>query len=147
MEMRRTVTVLLVEDDPGHAALIKKNLKRAGINNPFVHLEDGQKAADFIFNKGEYGGKERPSKLLVLLDLNMPLLDGYQLLKMMKEDSATKNIPVVVLTTTQSDDEVKRCYDLGCNVFVTKPVEYDEFASAIRKLGLFIEIMMIPDSD
>ena len=147
MDKRKSVTVLLVEDDPGHAALIKKNLKRAGINNPFLHLEDGQKAADFIFGKGEYEGKARPSKLLVLLDLNMPLLDGYQLLKMMKEDNTTRNIPVVVLTTTQSGDDVKRCYELGCNVFVTKPVEYDEFADAIRKLGLFIEIMMVPDAD
>ena len=147
MDKRKSVTVLLVEDDPGHAALIKKNLKRAGINNPFVHLKDGQEAVDFIFCKGEYEGKERPAKLLVLLDLNMPLLDGYQVLKMMKEDDATKNIPVVVLTTTESPDEVQRCYELGCNVFITKPVEYDEFTAAIRKLGLFIEIMMVPDTD
>ena len=145
MDQRKSVTVLLVEDDPGHAALIKMNLKRAGIHNPFIHLEDGQKAAGFIFGKGEYEREARPSKLLVLLDLNMPLLDGYQLLKMMKEDAATKNIPVVVLTTTQSDEEVQRCYELGCNVFVTKPVGYEEFSAAIRKLGLFIEIMMIPD--
>ena len=147
MDKRKSVTVLLVEDDPGHAALIKKNLKRAGINNPFVHLEDGQKAVDFIFSKGEYEGEARPPKLLVLLDLNMPALDGYQVLKMMKEDKATKNIPVVVLTTTQSDAEVQRCYELGCNVFITKPIEYEEFSAAIRKLGLFIEIMMVPEAD
>jgi CheY-like chemotaxis protein len=147
MDRRKPVTVLLVEDDPGHARLIEKNLKRAGINNPFIVVDDGQKALDFLFGKGEYEGRARPSPLLVLLDLNMPVLDGYQVLEIMKEDNATKKIPVVVLTTTQSYDEVQRCYELGCNVFVTKPVEYDKFSEAIRKLGMFIEIMMVPDTD
>lgn len=147
MDRRASVTVLLVEDDPGHARLIKKNLQKAGIRNPFIHLEDGRKAVDFLFGKGEYEGKGKQSKLLVLLDLNMPLLDGYEVLKRMKEDEATRTIPVIVLTTTSSPDEVQRCYELGCNVFVTKPVEYKEFSEAIRKLGMFIEIMMIPDTD
>ncbi|MFQ5433035.1 MAG: response regulator [Nitrospinota bacterium] len=147
MENRKSVTVVLVEDDPGHAKLIKKNLQKGGINNPFIILNDGQKAVDFLFGKGEYEGKARLSPLLVLLDLNMPLVDGYQVLKMMKEDNTTKKIPVVVLTTTENPSEVQRCYELGCNVFVTKPVEYEEFAEAMRKLGLFIEIMMVPDID
>lgn len=147
MDRRASITVLLVEDDPGHASLIKKNLKKAGISNPLIHLEDGRKAVDFLFGKGEYEGKGKQSKLLVLLDLNMPLLDGYEVLKRMKEDEATRTIPVIVLTTTSSPDEVQRCYELGCNVFVTKPVEYGEFSEAIRKLGMFMEIMMIPDTD
>jgi CheY-like chemotaxis protein len=133
------VTILLVEDDPGHARLIEKNLRRANIMNDIVHAYDGQQAIDYLFGNG------RPSALLVLLDLNMPVLDGYQVLTRMKTDERTKRIPVVILTTTDDPREVVRCYDLGCNVYITKPVDYEHFSEAIRKLGLFLMVMMIPN--
>lgn len=133
------VTILLVEDDPGHARLIEKNLRRANLTNDIVHVTDGQQAVDYLFSNG------RPSSLLVLLDLNLPVLDGYQVLERMKNDERTKRIPVIILTTTDDTREVARCYELGCNVYVTKPVDYEQFSDAIRKLGLFMAVLMIPD--
>ena len=140
------VTILLVEDDPGHARLIEKNLRRANVKNKIDHATDGQQAVDYLFREGEYADKKNhPSPLLVLLDLNMPVLDGYQVLDRMKADERTKHIPVIVLTTTDDAREVARCYELGCNVYITKPVDYDQFSEAMRKLGLFLLVVMIPD--
>ena len=141
------VTILLVEDDPGHARLIQKNLRRSNINNEIVTLTDGQQAVDYLFAQGQYGGRKRPSPLLVLLDLNMPVLDGYQVLERMKASEETKRIPVVILTTTDDAREVERCYNLGCNVYITKPVDYEQFAEAIRKIGLFLSVVTIPDGE
>jgi len=140
-----SVTILLVEDDPGHARLIEKNLRRAGISNPMVVLGDGQKALDFIFAEGTRQGVAPPSPLLTLLDLNMPVVDGYQVLARMKSDSRARRIPVVVLTTTDNPSEIARCYELGCNVYVTKPVEYQQFCAAIHQLGLLLAVVKIPD--
>jgi CheY-like chemotaxis protein len=139
------VTILLVEDDPGHARLIKKNLRRANIKNEIHFATNGQEAVDYLFCEGEYADRKRPSPLLVLLDLNMPVLDGYQVLERMKADRRTKRIPVIILTTTDDAREVGRCYELGCNVYITKPVDYDQFSEAMRKLGLFLLVVMIPN--
>jgi CheY-like chemotaxis protein len=141
------VTILLVEDDPGHARLIEKNLRRANITNKIDRAADGQQAVDYLFCEGEYANNTRPSDLLVLLDLNLPVLDGYQVLERMKSDERTKRIPVIILTTTDDPREVSRCYELGCNVYITKPVDYDQFSEAIRKLGLFLLVTMIPDGE
>jgi CheY-like chemotaxis protein len=135
----KKVTILLAEDDPGHARLIEKNLRRADLTNDIVKATDGQQAVDYIFGNG------CASPLVVLLDLNMPVLNGYQVLERMKGDERTKLIPVIILTTTDDPREVARCYELGCNVYITKPVDYEQFSEAIRKLGLFIMVMMIPD--
>ena len=141
MSRAEQVTILLVEDDPGHARLIEKNLRRSNIANQIIHVSNGQQALDYLF------GEEYPSSLLVLLDLNMPVLDGYQVLERIKADERTKRIPVVVLTTTHDLREVSRCYDLGCNVYVTKPIDYQQFSDAIRKLGLFLSIVTIPEGE
>ena len=141
----REITILLVEDDPGHARLIEKNLRRANIKNGIVFASNGQEAVDYLFGKGAYEGKEHAGHLLVLLDLNMPVLSGYQVLQRIKADERTKRIPVIMLTTTDDPREVARCYELGCNVYITKPVDYEQFAEAIRKLGLFLMVMMIPN--
>ena len=136
------VTIVLVEDDPGHALLIQKNLRRAGVINPVVHLADGQQALDYLLNSQE---PRRPSPMLILLDLNMPVIDGYQVLTKIKADPRTRSIPVVILTTTDNPVEISRCYELGCNVYVTKPVEYDKFSAAIQSLGCFLSIIKIPE--
>ena len=133
------VTILLVEDDPGHARLIEKNLRRANITNDIVKAADGQQAIDYLFSHNHL------PPLLVLLDLNLPVLDGYQVLERMKADERTKHIPVIMLTTTDDSREVSRCYELGCNVYITKPVDYEQFSEAIRKLGLFMAVLMIPN--
>jgi CheY-like chemotaxis protein len=138
------VTILLVEDDLGHARLIEKNLGRSNITNDVIKVSDGQQALDYLFSEGQYAGGECASPLLVLLDLNMPVLDGYQVLERMKAGEHTKRIPVVILTTTDDIREVSRCYELGCNVYVTKPVDYQQFSEAIRTLGLFLSVVTIP---
>jgi CheY-like chemotaxis protein len=141
----REIAILVVEDDPGHARLIEKNLRRANIKNEIVFAPDGQEAVDYLFGEGIYEGKEHAGHLLVLLDLNLPVLDGYQVLQRMKADKRTKRIPVIILTTTDDTREVTRCYKLGCNVYITKPVNYEQFAEAIHKFGLFLMVVTIPN--
>jgi len=143
MTNKQEVTILLVEDDPGHARLIEKNLHRSNITNEIITVSDGQQAIDYLFSEGRYMGAQHPSPMLVLLDLNLPVLDGYQVLRRMKGDERTKHIPVVILTTTDDAREVARCYELGCNVYVTKPVDYEQFSEAIGKLGLFLAVVTV----
>jgi len=145
MHDRQDVTILLAEDDPGHARLIEKNLRRANVKNEIHFATNGQEAVDYLFCEGEYVNNNHASHLLVLLDLNMPVLDGYQVLARMKADERTKRIPVIILTTTDDPREVSRCYELGCNVYITKPVDYEQFAEAMRKLGLFLLVVKIPE--
>ena len=139
-----SVTILLVEDDPGHARLIEKNLRRGRITNELVIIRDGKEAEDYLFCEGRYTGVQRPSQLLVLLDLNLPVKDGFQILQRLKSDEKTKLIPVVVVTSTDDSREVLRCYELGCNVFITKPVDYQKFCEAIKNLGLFLSVVSWP---
>ena len=144
---RYEVTILLVEDDPGHARLIEKNLRRSNVTNGVIKASNGQQALDYLFSEGQYASIERASPLLVLLDLNMPVLDGYQVLERMKADDHTQRIPVIILTTSDDTREISRCYDLGCNIYVTKPVDYGQFSAAIQKIGLFLSIVTVPDGE
>ena len=140
------VTIILIEDDPGHARLIEKNVRRAGVNNTIVPFTDGTSATDYLF--GSDGGERRVvSPILVLLDLNLPDMSGTDILARIKGDEMLRRAPVIVLTTTDDKQEIQRCYDLGCNVYITKPVEYESFAVAIRQLGLFLAVMQVPEAD
>jgi CheY-like chemotaxis protein len=139
------VTILLVEDDPGHARLIEKNVRRAGVNNEIVPFTDGTTVVEYLF--GETAGAVRTGHkpVLVLLDLNLPDMSGIDILARIKSDEHLKRTPVIVLTTTDDKVEIQRCYDLGCNVYITKPVNYEGFATAIRQLGLFLSVMQVPE--
>jgi len=147
LEDKQHVTILLVEDDPGHAVLIGKILRRAGIANDIVSVNDGQKAVDFLLKQKVYEHNTLTDPLLILLDLNLPVLDGYQVLKIIKKDERTKRIPVVMLTTTDNPGEVARCYELGCSVYITKPVDYEAFSQAIQRLGLLLSIIKVPEKE
>jgi CheY-like chemotaxis protein len=147
MTDKHDVTILLAEDDLGHARLIETNLRRAKIANPIITVGDGQKALECLFGEADWAGGKPPGPMLVLLDLNMPVLDGYQVLERMRADERTRRIPVIVLTTTDDHREVDRCYDLGCNAYVTKPVDYARFCEAVQALGLFLSIVAIPDGE
>jgi CheY-like chemotaxis protein len=136
--------ILLVEDDPGHVLLIEKNLRRACVLNEIVKLEDGGKAVDYLFNEGEYASGNNPAPLLILLDMNLPVLSGLQVLERIKAAERTRKIPVVMLTTTDSPQEIDRCYELGCNIYIVKPVNYVKFSEAIRNLGLFLSTVRTP---
>ena len=137
------VKIVMVEDDEGHARLIEKNIRRAGISNAIKHFTDGTSALDFLFHHPEGPAMNGPA--LVLLDLNLPDMSGTDILTKIKAEPALKRVPVVVLTTTDDKVEIQRCYDLGCNVYITKPVNYESFAQAIRQLGLFLSVIQVPD--
>ena len=137
------VIILLVEDDPEHARLIELNLRRAHITNEIIKLSDGQVAVDYLFGEG----LRHPLPLLILLDLNLPGLSGVQVLERLKADARTKHIPVICLTTTDNPPDIERCYALGCNVCITKPIAYKQFAEAIRQLGLFLAIVKLPSGE
>ena len=146
MTSHQPITILLVEDDPGHAVLIEKNLRRAGISHDIVTVSDGQSAVDVLLKRDSSPGDAHVDPQLVLLDLNLPVLDGYQVLKIIKQDESTKRIPVIVLTTTDNPSEVAKCYELGCNAYVTKPVEYEAFCNAIQNLGQLLSVMNVPNN-
>jgi CheY-like chemotaxis protein len=140
-----TVSIIVVEDDDGHATLVERNLRRAGLNNPIVRLRDGQEALDHFF--GESNADVTPSECVLLLDINMPRVDGVDVLRQLKGNSRTALVPTIMLTTTDDPREIERCYQLGCNVYITKPVEYDAFIEAIRRLGFFLQIVKIAAID
>jgi CheY-like chemotaxis protein len=143
----RELVILMAEDDDGHAYLVQQNLSEAGIANEIIHVRDGQEALDFIRAQGAYAGRPRNGPLLLLLDINMPRVDGVEVLRQLKGDAAHAQIPVIMLTTTDDPREVRRCYDLGCSSYVTKPVDYEKFVEAIRRLGLFLSIVKVPRED
>jgi CheY-like chemotaxis protein len=141
MTMAKNLTILIVEDDEGHATLIRMNLRDAGIDNELVHVTDGQAALDYVAARYQ---SSRPDPLLILLDLNLPEVDGFGVLKSLKSDAETRRIPVIILTSTDDKREITRCYELGCNIFLRKPVDYASFVHAIKQLGLFLSVVEIP---
>ncbi|MDI4659022.1 response regulator [Xanthobacter autotrophicus] len=145
--MTEHVTIVMVEDDEGHARLIEKNIRRAGVRNDILPFTDGTSAVQFLFGADGTGRDHIGRALLVLLDLNLPDMTGVEILTRIKQNEHLKRSPVVVLTTTDDKVEIQRCYDLGANVYVTKPVNYENFANAIRQLGLFFSVIQVPETD
>ena len=138
------MTLVIAEDDEGHANLIQRNLRRVGFVNRVVHVKDGQEALDYLRGEGQYQGQVLEGFVLLLLDINMPRVDGVEVLRRLKADPSTSKVPVIMLTTTDDPREVERCYDLGCSVYLTKPVEYEGFIEAINRLGLFLQVVKVP---
>ncbi len=143
MNTHQPVNIIMIEDDDGHARLIERNIRRAGISNTIHHFTDGTSALEFIFNGAD--GPMLNGPAMVLLDLNLPDMSGTDILTRIKSVDKLKRTPVVVLTTTDDKVEIQRCYDLGCNVYITKPVNYEAFADAIRQLGLFLAVIQVPE--
>ena len=138
------VTIIMIEDDEGHARLIERNIRRSGVHNEIVPFSNGTDAVKYMFGSDGMGLAHKGRALLILLDLNLPDMSGIEILRRIKDSKALKAAPVVVLTTTDDSDEIKRCYELGCNVYITKPVNYESFANAIRQLGLFFSVIQVP---
>lgn len=140
-------TILLVDDDEGHVELVRRNLRRIGVSNPIIALYDGAKALDYIFRRGEFEGRESVD-LLILLDINMPgSVNGVEVLRQMKADALTRKTPVIMLSTTDDPREIGKCYDLGCSIYITKPVDPVQFIEAIKRLGLFLQIIRLAAVD
>jgi CheY-like chemotaxis protein len=142
--MKNEPVILIVEDDEGHAILIRQNLEAAGLNNRIEHFRDGQAVLDFFFKHNPLRMSEPSQMYLVLLDIRMPKVDGIEVLRRLKSDPELRKLPVIMLTTTDDAREVERCHQLGCNVYIQKPVDYDKFAEAIRRLGLFVTLLLVP---
>jgi CheY-like chemotaxis protein len=143
----QAVTIVMVEDDEGHPRLIEKNIRRAGVNNEIIPFTDGTSAFEYMLGADGSGEASARRHLLVLLDLNLPDMTGVDILAKVKANRHTRPSPVVILTTTDDQREIQRCYDLGANVYITKPVNSESFANAIRQLGLFFSVMQIPETD
>lgn len=141
--MKKELTILLAEDDQGHATLIKRNLKRSGLLNEIIHFMDGQDTLDFLRQK--VIEKDIPS--LLLLDIKMPKVDGIEVLRQVKDDPKLRKMPVIMITTTDDPREIDKCHELGCSNYIKKPIDYGNFVDAIRKLGLFLLIVEVPDSN
>ena len=144
--MSKPVTIVMVEDDEGHARLIERNIRRSGVNNEIVPFSSGTAAVNYLLGSDDSGMDHKGEALLILLDLNLPDMSGIDILRRVKESRYLKCAPVVVLTTTDDSHEIKRCYELGCNVYITKPVNYESFANAIRQLGLFFSVIQVPSA-
>ena len=145
-EEPRAVAIVMIEDDEGHARLIERNIRRAGVNNEIVPFRDGTSALEYLLGPDGTGEVSSRRTLLILLDLNLPDMTGLDILAKVKANPHTRRSPVVVLTTTDDKAEIQRCYDLGANVYITKPVNYEGFANAIRQLGLFFSVMQVPET-
>ena len=132
------VEILLVEDTPTDAELCIRSLKKYNLANRLVWVKDGAEALDFLFAKGAFSdraGEKKPR--VVLLDLRLPKVDGIEVLRQVKADDELKTIPIVVLTSSREDRDIAQSYALGANSFVSKPVEFQEFADCVAKLGLY----------
>jgi CheY-like chemotaxis protein len=138
--------IVLAEDDDGHASLVQRNLERAGLANGLQRLKDGQEALDYLRAEGGYAGRNTGQPVLLLLDIKMPRVDGVEVLRQIKSDPRTALIPVIMLTTTDDPREIQRCYELGCSVYITKPVDYQGFVEAIKRLGLFLQVVRLPEN-
>jgi CheY-like chemotaxis protein len=146
MVQEQQVDILLVDDEEGHSELVRRNFRRIGISNPITSLTRGQDALDFVFCRGAHRDRAGSAHLLILLDIKMPgSVDGIEVLRQIKSDPHKKKIPVIMLTTTDDPRDVSRCYELGCSVFITKPVDPAQFIEALNRLGLFISVVSIPN--
>ncbi len=143
----RLVPVLLVEDDPDDVAITQRAFEKGKILNPLHVVRDGEEAIEFLEHVGRYADDEKaPRPGLILLDLNLPRLDGREVLKRIKASPSLRRIPVVVLTTSKEEADVLNCYDSGANTYITKPVEFDNFLKAVVTIGEYwLAIAEIPD--
>jgi two-component system response regulator len=143
--MNYDVEILYVEDNSRDAELTIRALKKGNIVNKIVHLKDGAEALDFIFGKGIYSIRDITIvPKLILLDIKMPKVNGIEVLQKIKADERTKKIPVVMLTSSKEDPDIRACYALGVNSYVVKPVKFEEFARAVTELGLYWMLMNQP---
>lgn len=139
------VTIVIVDDDAGHAELVRRNLRRAGLQNPMLTIDNGGEALDYVFRRGTHSERASHDSAIVFLDINISgSIDGIEVLRQIKNDPATRRVPVIMLTTADDQREIDRCYDLGCNVYVTKPVDPGAFSSTIKRLGQILAVAHLP---
>jgi two-component system, response regulator len=130
--------ILLVEDNPDDEALTMRALKKSGIADEIIVARDGAEALDYLFGTGPYAGRNLSlMPPLTLLDLKLPKIDGLEVLRRLRNDERTRNLPVVILTSSKEEQDLRNCYELGCNSYIRKPVDFTQFAETVRQLGLY----------
>ncbi len=138
-------TILLIEDNPSDIALTKRALEKARIANQLVIAEDGQEALDYLLGTGAHAGRDATDPpMLTLLDLKLPKIPGLEVLKRLRSDARTRRIPVVILTSSNEEQDVAGSYDLGINSYIRKPVDFSQFAQAVEQLGLYWLVLNEP---
>jgi CheY-like chemotaxis protein len=142
--MRKLPTILIADDDDGHAFLVEDNLRRGGVETTYVRFNDGQELLDFLAGKTTSPRFLPGEPYLLLLDIRMPKVDGVSALQQIKADPVLRKLPVIILTTTEDPREVDRCHQLGCNIYIHKPVSYETFVNAITELGKFVSLVQVP---
>ena len=142
--MNRLHTILITDDDDGHAFLVEDNLRRGGVNANFLRFSDGQEVLDFLFGRTSDPMFDPEQAYLLLLDIRMPKVDGVEVLRQIKADPALHKLPVIMLTTTEDPREVDRCHELGCNIYIHKPVSFESFANAMAELAKLVRLAQIP---
>ncbi len=142
--MKKNIRIVIAEDDEGHALLIKRNLKRAGVINPIIHLKNGEEVLDFFDGKLYQQELENGVSFILLLDIKMPKKDGIEVLEELKGNPNTRKVPVIMITTTDNPKEIDLCHKLGCNSYIVKPIDYQKFIEVVKRLGYFLEIVEVP---
>lgn len=143
MKTYKELVILIAEDDDGHAELIKEGLVNAGICNTIIRFVNGEEVWNFLSGTGNKMVRDNSKSYLLLLDINMPKMDGIEVLSKIKSTDGLKEIPIIMLTTTDDPREVEICYKLGCNMYITKPIRFDKFAETLYRMGLFIQIVKV----
>ncbi|HUR10684.1 MAG TPA: response regulator [Flavitalea sp.] len=139
------IEILFAEDSMDDATLTIRALRKSGFSNTLHHVKDGAEALDFLYCKGEYASRNADSRpKLLLLDLKMPKVSGMQVLEKVKSDPALKSIPAVILTSSKEDPDIAKCYSLGANSYIVKPVDSDNFVQAIKELGMYWMVISQP---
>ena len=139
----KKLVILIAEDDDGHAELIQSGLVDSGICNPIIRFSNGEDVWQFLSGTSDKAVRDERNNYLLLLDINMPKMDGIEVLRRLKSDDDLKEIPVMMLTTTDDPREVEACYKIGCNIYITKPVDFVAFTETLNRLGLFIQVVKI----
>lgn len=142
--MADTLSVVITDDDDGHATLVRRNMKRAGLLADLIHLRDGQELIDYLYRRGQWSGRDEHDALAIVLDLNMPRLSGIAVLERLKNDNELTRIPIFVLTTTDNPVEIDRCYTLGASVCLVKPVDYGAFGEMVQRFAAFLMTAKMP---
>jgi CheY-like chemotaxis protein len=146
MDPRQPIAILLVEDDDGHARLIERQLRTMDAALPLARVRDGVEAFEYLRNEGRFADRARYRRPhLVLLDINMPRMDGFEVLERMKRDNGLRCVPVIMLTSTDDQTEIDRCYCAGASGYVAKPVNVVALTEKLQRLGRFLEIVELPE--
>ena len=144
----QAIVILMADDDPEDVMLARDALAESRLANALYVVEDGEELLDYLHQRGKYNAENAPRPGLILLDLNMPRLDGREALQRIKGDPSLKRIPVVVLTTSKAEEDVFRSYDLGANSYITKPVTFDSLVKVVRSLAEYwFGIVMLPGDE